>query len=1197
MKIRKRHAQHKLRKAPKGAFLLGAKKGGGGSQATESPDSLHSISYARLLSLMSEGEIKGLADGLKSVYLDSTPLQNADGSMNFQRVSVDLRTGTQYQEHIPGFPASESTQSVNVELRYGTPFVRGFSNPELSAVRVTISIPGLQQVKKNNDITGASVSYNIEVATDGGPLQYVMTGTVTGKTTSTYTRTHRIDLPQATKGWQIRITRTTFNSASNKISDKTYIESVTEVIDAKLRYPNSALLGIRVDAAQFSSIPTVAADLYGRIIAVPGNYNPDTRQYDGIWDGTFKQAWTDNPAWVFYDLITNGRYGLGARIDPGAVDRFALYRIGQYCDEMVSDGKGGHEPRFTCNVYLQTQADAYRVLSDLASVFRGIVYWGAGWAVPVADMPKNADYSFTAANVVDGKFSYTGSARATRYTVALVSWNDPTDMYRQKVEVVENQDGIIRYGVNKTEVTAFGCTSQAQAQRIGQWLTLTSCMETRTVTFSVGVDGAIPAPGSIIKVADPDLAGRRIGGRIHAVKGNTIELDGVLDIRPGDRLTVNLPSGKSETRDVLASRAQGLTVDSDQITVDSTETSADMTGLPGAATTVTVSTPFSEVPEPQAIWILESEELAAQTFRVLSVTENADNTYTISAVQNVMGKYDAIDHISRIEEPPVTIIPPRVQPAPANVRLSNYSVIDQGTERINVRIEWDAAPPANSYEAQWRRDYSDWVPMPRTGTTSAEITNAYAGQYEARVRAFNSIGAVSVWTSSTLTELGGTLGKPPQVAYLKAQSAVFGVNVLWGFPQGPNIIERTELWYSHVNDLRQAVKLGDYAYPQSKYSHMGMAANRTLYFWVRLVDRNGTAGAFYPDGPGVAGTSSNTIGNYLDYFAGQIGETQLGQRLTQKIDTAAAAAVQVQEVTTDLAAMWTVKTQLTADGKHYLAGIGVGVENNAGVIQSQVLVSADRFAILNLDDDKITTPFVIENGQTFINEAIIGKLSAEHVQVKKLSELAQDAGIIVTGKMQSATNGNMIDLGATGNQQAINFGNGAMTVTADGQMTINAVNVLGTLQLRAGAVTDVIDGTNGGFYWEGRVNKTMEKGAIFDLVVIAQNFPEGSRIITTGGVNGRIETDAQYDMPDAAFQILRDGVVLQTLTYFNPLPRSPVGFVLNMQFGSAPIVDRPAAGFHTYTLRLYVWSANGGNRPKAMVSVANATMVLQNAKR
>ncbi|MCF5964030.1 phage tail protein, partial [Xanthomonas perforans] len=695
--------------------LHGAKKGASSARTpVETPDSLQSIAFAKIIDLISEGEIAGLKDGLRSVYLDGTPLQGADGGFNFQNVRFETRAGTQDQEHLAGFPSVENENAVNVELRSDQPVVRSFTNSDLSAIRVRVAVQALQKTNtKNGDIEGHSVSYAIDVGTDGGAFNTVISNAFTGKTTTLYERSHRVDLPEGSQ-WQIRVRRLTPNANSATIADTTLVQSMTEIIDAKLRYPNCALAALEVDAGQFQAIPTRAYRVLGRIVSVPSNYDPQARTYSGIWDGTMKPAWTNNPAWVFYDLVTNGRFALGHRIPAAWVDRWRLYQIAQYCDQMVSDGQGGQEPRFTCNVYLQTRQDAYKMLQDMAAVFRGITYYAAGQVLASADMPQDPVYAFNQTNVIDGRFTYSGSARKVRHTVALVSWNDPDDFGRAKVETVEYRPGIARYGIQQVEVAAMGCTSRAQAQRIGLHILYTENLETETVTFGVGLEGAVPQPGDIIEVADPNRAGRRNGGRIKAAGLQSVDLDVVPPgLSAGDTIRVLGSNGRSQARTI-----------------------SDIAG-----STVSVSVPWTTVPVATSVWAVSTAELALQTFRVLGVTEGdgAENaiTYQITALEHVPQKFAAIDDGARIELPPISIIPPSVQPPPTNVRLSSHSFVEQGIAQHVLTIAWDPADKAIAYDVEWRRDDMAWVKAGRATTTNLEVRGIYAGQYLARVRAVN----------------------------------------------------------------------------------------------------------------------------------------------------------------------------------------------------------------------------------------------------------------------------------------------------------------------------------------------------------------------------------------------------------------------------------------------------------------------------
>lgn len=705
----------------------GGGKGGGSSHTHyEAEDSLHSTAYARVLDLVSEGEILGLANGVQSVYLNQTPVQNADGSSNFSGVTVDFRAGTQDQEYIPGFPDVENEISVGVELKSGAPWVHAISNTELSAIRVTLGVPALSKADTTNgDILGYEVAYQIELSKDGGAYSVVLSNSFNGKTTSEYQRSARIDLPPATTGWQIRVTRLTPNANTVGIADTTTLVSYTEVIDAKLRYPMSAIVGLQVDAKQFQSIPTRAYDMFGRIIQVPSNYDPVARSYAGVWDGTFKPAWTDNPAWIFRDLVLHDRYGLGNRITAAQLDKWSLYKIARYCDEMVPNGRGGTEPRFTCNLYLQTRKQAYAVLQDIASIFRGISYWGAGSIIASADMPADPVYVYTAANVIGGKFTRSGSKKATRYTVALVTWNDPADFYKPKVEYVEDRDGIARYGIQQVELTAFGCTSQGQAHRAGGWALATSRLETEGITFDVGMDGAIALPGQIVRVADPSRMGRRVGGRVRAVAGRTVTLDKAPTVKAGDRLTVVLPTGVSETRTVASV----------------------------AGDAVTVSADWSTVPLAQSVWSVDSDELLAPLFRVLSVTEKDETTFTITAVQHEPGKYAYVENGTAITPRPETSTDLSKQAPPASVSLAGYTISLNDVQKLALQISCAPVSGAVAYEGAYRRGNDNWIAIPRQPSPTMDVLDILPGTYIAKMAAVNSIGVTSVETLSAAVEI------------------------------------------------------------------------------------------------------------------------------------------------------------------------------------------------------------------------------------------------------------------------------------------------------------------------------------------------------------------------------------------------------------------------------------------------------------
>ncbi|EMN8533679.1 host specificity protein J [Enterobacter hormaechei] len=796
------------------------RKGGSSSSRTpvEQPDDLQSVAKAKILMVLGEGEFAG---GLtaRDIYLDGTALENADGSQNFSGVTWEFRAGTQAQKYIQGIPGTENEINVGTEVSSATAWTRTFTNMQLSAVRLRLKWPSLFKQEDDGDLVGYSVNYAIDLQTDGGTWQTVLNTSVTGKTTSGYERSHRIDLPQAGSTWTIRLRKITSDANSAKIGDTMILQSFTEVIDAKLRYPNTALLYIEFDSSQFNgSIPQISCEPRGRVIRVPDTYDPETRTYSGTWTGTFKWAWTDNPAWIFYDLVVSDRFGLGDRLSTANIDKWTLYQVAQYCDQMVPDGKGGSgtEPRYTCNVYIQERNDAYTVLRDFAAIFRGMTYWGDDQIVALADMPRDVDFTYTHANVIDGRFTYSSSTTKNRYTNALVSWSDPDNAYSDAMEPVFEQALVARYGFNQLEITAIGCTRQSEANRKGRCGILTNNKD-RVVTFNVGEDGNIPQPGYVIAVADRNLSGRDLGGRISAVNGRVLTLDRAPDASADDRMIVNLPSGVSQSRTI-----QSIT-----------------------GNKVTVTTAYSETPVAQAVWVIESDELYAQQYRVITVTDNNDGTFTIVGANHDPDKYARIDTGAIIDQRPVSVIPPSNQSPPDNIVISSFSVVQQNISVETMRVSWDQAQNAIAYEAQWRRNDGNWVNVPRSSTTSFDVPGIYAGRYLVRVRAINAAEISSGWGYSEEKTLTGKVGNPPKpVGFITSDNVVFGIELSWGFPANTDDTLKTEIQYSLTGIEEDAMLLADVPYPQRKYQQMGLKAGQIFWYRAQLVDRSGNESGY-----------------------------------------------------------------------------------------------------------------------------------------------------------------------------------------------------------------------------------------------------------------------------------------------------------------------------------------------------------------
>ena len=730
----------------------GGGKGGGGASARvaqEAPDSLRSKAYARVVDLISEGEIEGLVDGLQSVYLDDTPIQNADGTTNFSGVTLETRDGTQQQSYVPGFSSVENEVPVGVEIKASQPVVRSITDPDVDAVRIKVSVGQLtNQDTTNGDLNGSAVSFSIDRQVSGGGFVEVINDTISGKTTTKYQRSYYVPLT-GNGPWEIRVRRVTADSTSSAIQNKTYLDSYTEVVESKLRYPNSALVALRVDASQFSAIPRRSYDMKLLRVRVPVNYDPGTRTYSGVWNGNFKIAWTDNPAWCFYDLVTSTRYGLGGYIPESQVDKWALYRVAQYCDQLVPNGLGGFEPRFTCNLYLQTREQAYKVVQDMASIFRGMVYWSGGAITVTQDAPSDAVYQFAPGNVVDGEFAYQGSSAKARHTVALVTWNDPDDFYRQKVEYVEDAEGIARYGIVQSDVVALGCTARGQAHRVGKWLLFSEQSESEIVTFRTGLEGAVVRPGDIIKVADPVRGGMRLGGRIAAATASTVTLDQELPADLPWRLAVVLPNGTVEER---------------------------LVG-PVSGRTLTVTIPFSSVPQVDAIWMLASSIIEPQLFRVVSVAERDPGVHEVTALAHNPSKYAAIEEGLALQPRSITVLSD-IPPPPTGLAMqeSLYRVKDQA--QVLVQVSWTEVQTAIAYRLSYRVAGGNFVSLPLTSANYAEIRDAQEGQYEFSLRAIGITRKESIPATLSGVVLGKTL-PPSDVTGFTVQRRVSDLMIAW----------------------------------------------------------------------------------------------------------------------------------------------------------------------------------------------------------------------------------------------------------------------------------------------------------------------------------------------------------------------------------------------------------------------------------
>ncbi|HCG0177917.1 TPA: phage tail protein [Pseudomonas aeruginosa] len=878
----------------------------GGSSKPKQPhiaqNGVASLSTARIVYLLSWGPIVGPVNGLKSIKLDGTPIQAEDGTLNYPDVKWQFRPGELNQERLEGVAESSNEIAVGQTLLSTQPYIYTVTNATADAVRVRLSWPNLQAQDSSGNINGVRIEYAIDVATDGAPYQTVLSTFVDRKNVTTYYRSHRINLP-AGGHWAVRVRRITPEANSSLVQDTMVLTAIAEVVDSNQEFPLTALGCVEYDAQQFGGdFPKFSALMRGRIVRVPMNYDPETRTYftggpgttNGVWDGTFKEAYSNNPAWVFYDLVLNPYYGLGERIDQSMVNRWALYRIAQYCDQLVPDGKGGQEPRFTCNLYLQKQEEAYAVLQDLAAIFHGLAFWDGSQITVNADMPQDPVYTYTTSQILnDGVVAYSGTRTRDRHSLAMVSWDNPANAFETDKEPVFDEDAIIELGgiVREVSVGALGCTSQGQAQRAGQWALMTEQLQTRGAVWKVGLDGFIPRPGQVVALADPMLAGRANGGRISAVSGRAITVDRDVDIPLGARLRVNLPSGRSEARAIQ--------------------------GLDGRV--ITVVADFSEEPSPESGWAIDYDDLALMQFYVKNVTRPSWEQFQLEVIQHEPGKFDAIDHGAIIDSRPISVLPSGVQDPPARVLISQHIAFEQGLAVTIMTIAWDAAPGAVAYDVEWRWGSREWVKVPRTGELMVEVRGVYTGQYLARVRAVNSMNVSSIPANSVLTNITGKTGAPPALAFLRTTSGPWKIGLEWGFPaSGAADTAYTEIQQSVTpgGSEQNATAMGLFAYPTDTHTLTSLAAGARLAFRGRLIDRTGNVG---PWSAWVDGISSTDASEYNELITKEYVESALGEQFFENIEQIGGNVDQLMEQYYDAGTVYQKGQIVRLNGRFYQA--------------------------------------------------------------------------------------------------------------------------------------------------------------------------------------------------------------------------------------------------------------------------------------
>lgn len=1093
-----------------------ARKGGSSKPRTpvEMPDNLISKDKIKLLLAVSDGEVVN-DFSLKQLHFGGVPVQNEDGTFNYEGVIAEFRPGTQTQDYIQGFSESSAEFQVAREVTHNTPYTLTVSNKNLSAIRFRLLWPRVLKQKDNGDMVGSVVEYKIEMAVDGASYQTYLTGKIDGKnTTGGYDRSIRVNLPQNfTSQVLIRVSRVTPDSDGVKVVDAFQVQSYAEVIDAKFRYPLTAMLYVEFDSDLFQNqIPTISLKKKWKIIQVPSNYDPINRTYSGTWDGTFKWAWSNNPAWVLYDLIMNQRYGLDQRELGIPVDKWSLYEVAQYCDELVPDNRGGMEPRYLMDVIVQSQVEAFQLVRDICSAFRGMTFYNGESLSIIVDKPRDPVYLFTADNVVDGVFVRTFPSEKTMYTSCNVMFDDEENQYEQDVEPVFNPDAAMRFGHNPTSITAIGCTRRTEANRRGRWILQTNLSAT-TVSFSTGLEGMIPSCGDVIYVADPHWQSAFnlvLSGRVMEVSGVQVFLAYRCDAKAGDTLILNTDDGKPVRRTIASVSADGKTL--------------------------TLNVGFNFDVAPDSVFLIESDQLAAEQYVVTRIEKGSDDdefTFAITATQYNPNKYDAIDNGVITDDRPTSVVDPDSMGAPKDLTISSFSRIVQGMSVETMVIGWSAVQYAKLYEVQWRKDGGNWNNVPSTATTQVDIEGIYAGEYQARVRCISGGNVASPWSALATATLTGKVGAPKgPINLFASDNEIFGIRVKWAMPEGAEDTAYIELYQSQSGTDQDASLLTLIPYPAAEYWHSILPAGYVNFYKARSVDRIGNVSAWTDYTRGMSSTDVNAITDTildeildsdamkeiqesaqdsaakLNEYANSIiqnalandgdvrimrkengkrkaeikhaevlianetearvqqvnqisaefnenlnaGLTQVNEALANeteaRVTSEEALSARIGQNSSALdqkldswadvngvGSMYTMKLGLRYNGQEYNSGMALQLTASGGGVVSQVLFIADRFAIIrNAESGAYTLPFVVQNDQVFMNNALI-----------------QD------GSITNAKIGQFI--------QSTNYvpGSSGWSIDKNGNAEFSGVTVRGHIEAYSGSFHGTIDATDGIF--------------------------------------------------------------------------------------------------------------------------------------
>lgn len=892
--------------------IQGAKGKGGSRTPVEAPNTLRSNSTARIIDLIGEGEVGGLIDGLKSVYIDETPVQNPDGSFNFEGIKITERVGTPNQTYVPGFPSAQNEVTVNAEVKNGSPITRQINNLEADAVDIKVRIPALYKTIKSGDRQGDIDPYQVSVAaelrSDGGAWQRISTRNINGKNNAPYEESIRVIL-NGQGPWQVRLVRLSADHDSqSNIQDRTYFSTYTETTFAKLAYPDLAYMAIEVDAQQFGNeIPERAYEISGQAIQVPDNYDPDTREYTGIWTGSFKMAVSDNPAWILYDLLTNSRYGAGL---PN-INTPKLYEIGKYCDELVPRGDGTFEPRFTINTQIQSREDAYKVLNAVASAARIKLHWGSNTLVPTQDRPTPVTREFSNTNVIDGTFKYQGSSKKARHNVANVTWNDPDNNYLRVTERVEDPIGIREMDeINEADITAFGCTSRSQARRYGLWKLYTERKETDVVEFDTTLEVYDMEPNEVINLYDQYRSGARLSGRIVYPDVNDIELDEVPDLSLGTnwQLIVKFDDGSVETRSVLGNEGNVIQLQSD----------------------------LTKKPSYNSVWTLQGDNVKPVQYRVIKVTENEDFTYTVTAQMHDPDKYDELENDIQIEDDPTSLIPVGPILSPSNVTLTSYVFLAGGTQHQGLNVSWSTPddPRVIRYQIQHKgpQDFT-FTDLATTLETSYDLRDVFEGEHSIRVRSVSRLGT-SPWTTATSDVQSLLLPLAP--TSVQVSRGNFNITLR---PVSANQLQEYQFWRSTAPLTNETIESNaTYAGNTKVLNDSNLEPGTTYYYYIRGVNAYGTSGWY-----SIQTSTKFEPNQIINVISGEIRASNLNQTLQDRINKIDGPASVSGTVNARLAAQKALSEQADTNLQQQITDLDVRSDNNS------LAVSANANALSGLD--------------------------------------------------------------------------------------------------------------------------------------------------------------------------------------------------------------------------------------------------------